>query len=217
MKIGVFGSGSVGVAIGTRLAGLGHEVKMGSRDAANAKAADWVKATGARASQGTFEDAAKFGELLFNCTLGQGSLPALTAAGAAHLKGKVLIDISNPLDFSKGFPPTLTVCNTDSLAEQIQRAFPDTRVVKALNTMGNPLMVEPQKLKGGDHDLLICGNDGDAKAKVAELLGSFGWKREHVIDLGDLSAARGTEAWLLLWTRLYGAFKTADFQLKIVR
>ncbi len=217
MKIGILGSGGVGVALGTKLAALGHEVKMGSREANNPKARDWAKAAGAKASSGTFADAAQFGELVFNCTLGQAALAALTAAGAPALKGKVLVDVSNPLDFSKGFPPSLTVCNTDSLAEQIQRAFPETKVVKALNTMPNHLMVDPAKLKGGDHDLLMCGNDGDAKAKVAELLGGFGWKREHIIDVGDLTAARGTEAWMLLWTRLYGAFKTGDFQLKIVR
>jgi len=217
MKIGILGSGAVGAAIGGKLVTLGHEVKMGSRDAQNAKAKEWASKTGARASTGTFADAAQFGELVFNCTKGDGSLAALEAAGAANLKGKVVIDISNPLDFSKGFPPSLTVANTDSLAEQLQRKFPEARIVKALNTLANHLMIDPMRLKGGDHDLLICGNDADAKHKVTEVLGSFGWKREHVIDLGDLTSARGAEAWMLLWTRLYGAFKTADFNLKIVR
>src|SRR3954470_2205060 len=135
MKLGVFGTGMVGSTIATKLAQLGHEVKMGSRAAGNAKAVEWAKAAGGKASQGTFADAAAFGEVLFNCTSGGASLAALQAAGATNLAGKVLVDVSNPLDFSKGMPPTLSVCNTDSLGEQIQRAFPDAKVVKALNTV----------------------------------------------------------------------------------
>ncbi len=135
MKIGVLGTGMVGEAIGTKLIQLGHEVKMGSRTANNEKAAAWVKQNGEKATQGTFADAAAFGEMLFNCTSGGASLEALKMAGAENLNGKVLIDIANPLDFSRGMPPSLLVCNTDSLGEQIQRAFPEAKVVKSLNTM----------------------------------------------------------------------------------
>jgi NADPH-dependent F420 reductase len=214
MKIAVFGTGMVGNAIATKLVKLGHDVKMGSRTADNAKAVEWVKANGARASQGTFADAAAFAELVFNCTKGESSLAALEAAGKKNVAGKVLVDVSNPLDFSKGMPPSLTVCNTDSLAEQIQRALPDTKVVKALNTVNANLMVEPSLLKG-DHDIFVCGNDAAAKGRVKELLGSFGWK--HVVDVGDLTAARGLEMYLPLWVRLYGALQSPMFNVHVVR
>lgn len=148
-KIGVLGAGLVGEAIGTKLVQLGHEVKMGSRTANNEKAAAWVKqnvAHAPHASHGTFADAASFGVMLFNCTSGKVSPEALGLAGTENLKGKVLIDIANPLDFSRGMPPSLLVCNTDSLGEQIQCAFPETKVVKSLNTMNCNLMVNPDLL-----------------------------------------------------------------------
>ena len=215
MRFGVLGTGMVGDAIATKLASLGHEVKMGARDAKNEKAAAWVGKAGAKASQGTFADAATFGEVLFNCTSGMASLEVLKAAGEANLAGKVLIDVSNPLDFSKGMPPTLSVSNTDSLGEQIQRAFPKTHVVKTLNTLNAQLMVEPKSLAGGDHDLFISGNDAGSKGKVKELLQTFGWKTIH--DLGDITTARGTESILPIWIRLWGALGDANFNFKIVR
>ncbi len=215
MKIGVLGTGMVGTTIGTKLVQLGHDVMMGSRSKTNEKAAAWVKASGPRASQGTFADATRFGEILFNCTHGMASLEALKMAGAENLRGKILLDLSNPLDFSKGMPPTLSVCNTDSLAEQIQRMFPDAKVVKTLNTMNCKLMVNPS-LVPGDHDVFVSGNDKTAKAKVSEILKSwFGWKT--VIDLGDISTARGVEQLLPLWLRLLGNFGTANFNIKIVK
>jgi 8-hydroxy-5-deazaflavin:NADPH oxidoreductase len=175
-----------------------------------------VQQVGAGASAGTFFEAAAFGELVFNCTAGATSLAALQSAGAGNLKGKVLIDVSNPLDFTNGMPPTLLVSNTDSLGEQLQRAFPETKVIKTLNTMNCDLMVNPQRLAGGDHDVFVSGNDQRAKAEVTELLRSaFGWKR--VIDLGDLSTARGTESFVALWVRLFGALQSADFNVKVVR
>ncbi|HVZ75401.1 MAG TPA: NAD(P)-binding domain-containing protein [Polyangia bacterium] len=214
MKIAVLGTGMVGNTIATKLVELGHEVKMGSRTADNAKAAEWVKAAGPKASQGTFADAAAFGELAFNCTSGVGALPA-TQAAAKGLAGKVLIDVTNPLDFSKGMPPSLSVANTDSLAEQIQRALPETKVVKALNTMNCKLMVNPSLLAGA-HDAFLCGNDAGAKGKVKEILeGWFGWKTVH--DLGDLSAARGQEMFVILWVRLMGALQTPMFNVHLVR
>jgi predicted dinucleotide-binding enzyme len=206
----------VGAAIGNKLVSLGHEVKMGSRSANNEKAAAWVKGAGAKASQGTFADAAGFGELIFNCTSGHGSLEALKAAGAQNLKGKILIDISNPLDFSKGMPPTLFAGNTDSLGELAQAAFPETKVVKTLNTVTASIMVDPGKIGGGDHQLFFCGNDAAAKASVGEFLKTqFGWK--NILDLGDITQSRGTESFLALWIRMYGALKTAEFNIKIVR
>lgn len=215
MKIGVFGTGMVGNTIASKLVALGHEVRMGSRTANNEKAVAWAKEAGARASTGTFEDAAAFGEILFNCTQGAGSIPALEAAGAANLRGKILVDISNPLDFGKGMPPTLFVSNDDSLGERIQRAFPELKVVKTLNTINCEIMVNPARL-GGDSDVFMSGNDKEAKQRVAEILrGWFGWK--NVIDLGDITTARGTESYLPLWIRLWGALGTPDFNIRIVR
>ncbi|TMI71983.1 MAG: NADP oxidoreductase [Bacillati bacterium ANGP1] len=215
MKLGVLGTGMAGHAIGTKLVQMGQDVMMGSRSSTNEKAAAWVKANGPKASQGTFADAAKFGEILFNCTHGMASLDALKLAGAENMKGKILIDLANPLDFSKGMPPTLAVSNTDSLAEQIQRAFPDTKVVKSLNTMNCKLMVNPSLVRG-DHDVFVSGNDKAAKSRVTEILRNwFGWK--SVVDLGDIGSARGAEQLLPLWLRLVGALGTANFNLKIVK
>jgi predicted dinucleotide-binding enzyme len=214
LKVGILGTGMVGATLGSKLVQLGHEVKMGSRSANNEKAAEWTKQNGPRASQGTFADAAAFGEVVFNCTAGTASLAALSAAGASNLKGKVLIDVANPLDFSKGMPPSLTVCNTDSLGEQIQRTFPSVKVVKALNTMNCKLMVEPSLVRG-EHDVFVCGNDAEAKDRVKEILKSFGWKT--MVDLGDITAARGTEMVLPLWLRVMGLFQSPNFNFKIAR
>jgi 8-hydroxy-5-deazaflavin:NADPH oxidoreductase len=214
MRIAVLGTGDVGNRLATKLVSLGNEVMMGSRTAKNPKAAAWAKVMGAKASTGTFEDAAKFGEVVFNCTAGAVSLEALKLAGKGNLATKVLVDVSNPLDFSKGMPPTLTACNTDSLGEQIQRAFPDAKVVKALNTMGNELMVNPG-LVPGEHDTFVCGNDQQAKAKVVEMLRAFGWKSP--IDLGDITAARGLEMMLPIWVRLMVTLRTRNFNFKISR
>lgn len=215
MKIAVLGTGIVGATIGNKLLALGHEVKMGSRSANHEKGLAWVKAGGEKASLGTFAEAAAFGELAFNCTSGFGSIPALQAA-ADGLKGKLVIDIANPLDFSKGFPPSLFSGNTDSLGEQAQSALPDSKVVKALNHVTCTLMVDAGRVAGGDHDGLICGNDAEAKAQVTKILNEwFGWQR--VIDLGNIAQSRGTESYLPLWIRLYGALGTADFNIKIMR
>ncbi len=215
MKLGILGTGMVGATIGTKLIQLRHEVKMGSRTADNPKAAEWVRANGKGATSGTFSDAAAFGEILFNCTSGKGSLEALKLAGEKSMNGKILIDVANPLDFSKGMPPSLTICNTDSLGEQIQRAFPNVKVVKSLNTVNCKLMAEPS-LVHGDHDIFVAGNDKSAKDKVIQILKEwFGWK--SVIDLGDISAARALEMILPLWVRLMGIYQSPDFNFKIVR
>lgn len=215
MKIGILGTGMVGAAIGDKLVALGHDVKMGSRTAGNEKAVAWAKKAGGRASEGTFADAAAFGELVFNCTSGAGALDALGAAGAGNLAGKILLDISNPLDFSKGMPPTLFAGNTDSLGEKIQAAFPQTKVVKTLNTMNANLMVDASRVPG-EHDVFVSGNDREAKGRVTEILrGWFGWK--NVIDLGDITTARGTESFLPLWIRLWGALGSAEFNIHVVK
>jgi 8-hydroxy-5-deazaflavin:NADPH oxidoreductase len=216
MNIAVLGTGIVGNTIASKLVELGHKVKMGSRKAGNEKAVEWAKKAGANASEGSFADAAAFGEILFNCTSGGGTLEALRLAGANNLRGKILIDVSNPLDFSRGMPPTLSVCNTDSLAEQIQREFPEAKVVKSLNTMNCYLMVNPAQLADGQHDVFVSGNDAGAKAKVTDILKSwFGWK--HVLDLGDITSARGPEMFLPLWLRMWGAVQTPNFSIHVVR
>ncbi|MDX6486697.1 MAG: 8-hydroxy-5-deazaflavin:NADPH oxidoreductase [Gaiellaceae bacterium] len=214
MRFGVLGTGVVGKTIASKLLELGEDVTMGARDAANANAAAWVTDAGERAHAGTFADAAAFGEIVVNATAGGGSLEALAAAGAEHLDGKLLIDISNPLDFSKGFPPTLSVANTDSLGEQIQAAHPEARVVKTLNTVNADVMVQPG-LVPGRHAIFVCGNDAGAKAEVAQLLGRFGWPADAVVDLGDITSSRGTEMYLALWIRLYGPLGTGHFNIEL--
>jgi predicted dinucleotide-binding enzyme len=216
VRIGVLGSGVVGRTLATKLAELGHEVRMGCRDAANEEATRWAEQAGDNASHGTFADAAGFGALVFNCTGGAVSLSALELAGADALEGKVLVDVANPLDFSRGMPPTLTISNTDSLGEQIQRAYPRTRVVKALNTLTADLMVDPG-LVPGEHDLFICGDDESAKAEVVSLLESFGWKAERINDLGGIAASRGSEMYLPLWLSLMRALGTPHFNIHVTR
>lgn len=214
MKIGVLGTGSVGRRIATKLVELGHEVTMGSRSADGEALREWVGGAGPDAAGGTFADAATAGELIFNCTAGEASLEALEAAGADNLSDKVLVDVSNPLDFSGGMPPTLTVCNDDSLGERIQASFPEARVVKSLNTVNNQVMTDPGRLPG-THNVFVCGEDAGAKDAVTELLVEFGWPRESVVDLGGIDAARGTEMYLPLWLRLMGALGTADFNIQV--
>jgi predicted dinucleotide-binding enzyme len=214
MRIGILGTGVVGQTIGSKLVQLGHDVMLGSRTATNDKAAQWVADNGNHAKQGTFADAAGFGEIVFNCTSGQASLAALSSAGAANLDGKIIVDVSNPLDFSQGFPPTLSVCNTDSVAEQIQSAFPNSKVVKSLNTMTAAVMVNPA-LVPGEHDIFVSGNDADAKRQVSDLLRSFGWRT--IIDLGDVTSARGAEMILPLWLRLMGVLKSPVMNFHIAR
>jgi predicted dinucleotide-binding enzyme len=193
MRVGVLGTGTVGRTLAGKLRELGHEVQVGSREAGDDKV--------------TFADAAESAELVINATAGGVSLDALRLAGAGNLAGKVLIDVSNPLDFSKGMPPTLAVCNHDCVAEQIQREFPDARVVKSLNTVTAALMVDPAAVPG-DHSMFVSGDDDGAKSQVTELLGELGWPAERVIDLGGIDAARGQEMYLPLWLRLFGAAGT---------
>jgi predicted dinucleotide-binding enzyme len=226
MKVGVLGTGEVGRALAGKLDELGHAVMVGTRDVGRLLAAgpgpwgqppfsDWHR-DHPRVAVGTFARAAAHGEMVINATAGAATLEALRAAGRENLAGKVLIDVANPLDFSAGMPPTLTVANTDSLGEQVQRAFPEARVVKALNTVNARLMVDPGAIGDGDHHVFVSGNDPEARAQVIALLrDGFGWS--EVVDLGDITTARGTEMYLALWVRLMAALGTAAFNIRIVR
>ncbi|HAV78766.1 MAG TPA: NADP oxidoreductase [Anaerolineae bacterium] len=213
MKIGVLGSGVTGQTIGSKLVQLGHDVMLGSRDEANPPAVVWAKEEGHNALYGTFMNAAEFGEIVFNCTLGSASLIALKQAGADNLKGKILVDTSNPLDRSTD-TWTLTVCNTDSLGEQIQRAFPDTKVVKTLNTVNANVMVDPSKLIEKT-DVFVSGNDIEAKATVVMILRDwFGWR--EIIDLGNITTSRSVEMYVPLWHNIRSAISSQRFNIKVV-
>jgi 8-hydroxy-5-deazaflavin:NADPH oxidoreductase len=219
MKITILGTGGVGQAFATRLTGLGHEVCLGTREvsATQTKLSDYF-GKNTKVMVKSFADASAFGELAINVSKGANALDVIKAAGAANLKGKILIDITNPLDFSKGIPPSLIpeLSNTNSLGEEIQKMLPETKVVKTLNTMWNGLMLDPTMINNGDHVNYICGNDDEAKTKVKELLKTFGWKEECLLDLGDITAARATEATLPIWLRVYGAKKSGVFNFSIV-
>jgi|SRR5271165_677702 len=226
MKIAVIGTGVVGQSLAGRLAELGHAVTVGTRDVAATQARTEPDAMGnppyrewahehPKVQLATFAGAAAGAELIVLATPGSASIGALEAAGAGNLAGKVVLDISNPLDFSRGFPPSLFVKDTDSLGEQIQARFPQARVVKSLNTLTAALMVNPAQLAGGDHSVFVSGNDPEAKKIVTGLLESFG--HTDVIDLGDITTARGTEMLLPIWLRLMGTLNTPMFNFKIVR
>lgn len=227
MKIAIFGTGIVGQVIAARLAGLGHEVMIGTRNTADTLArtgkdpygnppfTEWYKNQQSGIRLGTFAEAADFGEVIFNCTMGAGAVNALQLAGEDNLNGKVLLDVANPLDFSQGMPPSLSPVNTDSLGETLQRSFPGVKVVKTLNTMNCLLMVNPA-LVPGDHTVFVSGNDAGAKATAKTFLQSFGWADKNILDLGDISTARGTEQLLPIWIRLYGVLKSPMFNFNVV-
>ncbi|MEO1051025.1 MAG: NAD(P)-binding domain-containing protein [Bacteroidota bacterium] len=225
MKITVLGTGMVGRIIADKLKSLGHEVVLGTRNPkstltreegdayGNPPFKDWYKDHQDIAVQ-AFAEATAGGELIFNCTSGQATIAALEAAGAENFKGKVLIDLANPLDFSQGMPPSLNPTNTDSLGELIQRTFPEAKVVKTLNTMNAQIMVDPAKISGR-HSVFISGNDEAAKQVTKNILGEFGWPEQDIIDLGDITTARGSEMLLPIWLRLWGALGTAEFNFHI--
>jgi 8-hydroxy-5-deazaflavin:NADPH oxidoreductase len=227
MKIAVLGTGTVGQAVAGRLALLGHDVVIGTRDVDQTLArtesdtmghppyVTWQEAHPA-VQLVPFPEAGEHGELVVNATSGASSLAALDAAGAANLAGKVILDLALPLDFSQGMPPLLTVANTDSLGEQIQRAFPEARVVKTLNTVLFEVMIDPARIPGR-HNIFLAGDDAGAKKAVTGLLREFGWPEEAVIDLGDIRAARGTEMYMQLYFTLAGAIGTFDFNIAVVR
>ena len=226
MRFGILGTGVVGKTIAARLDDMGHEVMVGTRDPeetmtrsepdqfGNPPFSTWQQEhPGVRL--GAFAEAAAHGEMVVNATAGTVSLEALEMAGEDNLNGKILIDVSNPLDFSRGMPPTLWVSNTDSLGERIQQRFPEAKVVKTLHTMNAYVMVDPAQLAEADHTVFVSGDDAEAKAEVGELLRSFGWT--DIIDLGDITTARGTEMLMPIWLRLFGALQKPVFNFKIVR
>jgi len=227
MKIGILGTGMVGQVLGGKLAELGHDVEIGTRDVQQTLALTEPNAYGMPAFStwqkenpmvklGNYAHAAQHGEVVLNATNGTGSLAALQQAGENNLNGKILVDIANPLDFSQGNQPRLSVSNDDSLGEQIQRAFPQVKVVKTLNTVTAFLMVNPGLIANGEHSLFICGNDENAKERVTGWLKQwFGWR--DVIDLGDISGARGMEMYLPIWLRLWGKLGTGMFNVKVVK
>lgn len=215
MKISVLGTGMVGQTLATKLASLGHEVMIGSRDKKNPKASEWIKKL-PKTSLGTFAESAGFGEIILNCTLGSAALAALKLAGEQNLGSKIVIDTTNPLNFSKNNEPSLFVCNTESLAEQIQDAFPKIKLVKALNTVTIQLMVNPGLLPG-THNLFIAGNDSNAKKSVRAFLNTnFGWHEDAFIDLGDLSGARASEMIIMMWIRLWQHFQNPVFNYHVI-
>ena len=225
MNIAVLGTGMVGRAIAGRLAGLGHSVVLGTRDPGATVARTEPDGMGnppfpawhaghPEVGLATFAEAAAGAELVVNASSGAATLELLRLAGAENLAGKVVVDIANPLDFSAGFPPSLFVKDTDSLGEQVQRAFPEAKVVKALNTLNADLMVHPASL-GEASTVFVSGDDAEAKAVVTGLLTSFG--HEDVIDLGGIETARGAEMLLPVWLRLMGALGHARFNFKVVR
>ncbi|MGQ7944480.1 NADPH-dependent F420 reductase [Flavobacterium sp. WC2509] len=216
MKIAVLGTGAAGTTIASKLIELGHQVMIGSRSNTNEKAIEFVNKFEKNASNGTFEEAANFGEIVFNCIKGEFAIEALQSAGKG-IENKIIIDISIPVNTHKEAPLSLIpeLCNTNSLGEEIQKKFPNTKVVKTLNTMWSTLMTSPSTLKNGDHTNFICGNDEEAKNKVKSLLLEIGWKEETILDLGDIVGSRGTEAIILLWLRIWGA-TIGTFSIKVV-
>lgn len=228
-KIAIIGTGTVGQTFASKLISLGYEIMIGTRNVSeklsgttkdgygNPPFSEWYKLNN-KVKLGTFAEAAAFGEIVLNATEGGSSINALKLAEAKNLNGKIIVDVANPLDFSKGMPPCLLpeLSNTNSLGEEIQKVFPDAKVVKTLNTMWCGLMVNPKMIGGGDHTNFICGNDADAKTKVKSLMNEFGWKNENILDLGGISSARGVEAVLPVWLRIWAATQSGAFNIKIV-
>jgi 8-hydroxy-5-deazaflavin:NADPH oxidoreductase len=227
MKVAILGTSNVGQTFATKFIELGHEVMLGTRNVENTLARKATDNYGSlpfgewhtqnpTGQLGTFDDTVAFGEIVLNALQGAISVSTIESVPAASFEGKIFIDISNPLDFSKGFPPTLLdgLNNDNSLGEEIQKTIPNAKVVKTLNTMYSGLMINPRAL-GEDSSVFVSGNDAEAKATVKAILASFGWKESEILDLGDITTARGTEAILPLWLRIYGATQNGFFNLKV--
>lgn len=213
MNVGILGSGAVGQALGRAFLTLEHRVMLGSRDPENPKGIAWVKQSGARASHGTFAQAARFGELIALATLGEATENAIRLAGPEHFAGKVVLDVTNPLDFSKGAPQLLAGGVGDSAGERHQRLLPDAHLVKVFNTVGSPLMFRPQ-LPGGPPTMFLCGDDAAAKKRAAEICKDFGW---DVADVGSLAAAHYLEAMALVWVLAGATSKNWNQAFKLLR
>ncbi len=195
MKVGILGTGDVGKALGRGFLALGHEVKLGARTAGSEKAVAWAQEQGERASEGSFADVAQWADLIVLATLGTANEAAIRAAGLENFSGKLLLDTTNPLDFSRGFPPTLAISGEDSAGEQVQALVPEAKVVKVFNTVGNALFYKPQ-LAGGPPTMFIAGDDAEAKKQVEAILTDFGWE---TLDSGGIAASRYLEALCILW------------------
>ena len=220
MHIGIVGAGPVAQTIGTALIQNGHRVLLGSRTASNEKAAAWLHHNGSSANLGTFSEAASFGELLFICLQATAAVDVLTAIDPELFRSKVVIDVTNPLDFSKGMPPSLLpqYSNNHSLGEHMQQTLPQAFVVKALNTVTARLMVNALLVNDGNHNLFICGNDKEAKSKVKHLLAeNFYWKPELIIDMGGIESARLTEAIIPFWVGVMQIMGTSLFNYQLVK
>lgn len=229
MKIGIMGTGSVGRTLATRLVEVGHSVIIGTRSVeeklaenerdqyGNVSFGEW-QTLNPEVPLGSFAEAANYGDIIINATKGSASLEALKMAGEESLGGKIIIDLSNPLDSSKGMPPSLIpeLSNTNSLGEEIQKQFPQSKVVKTFNTMWAGLMVNPSRINNGDHTNFICGNDQEAKNSVIDILVEMGWKKENILDLGDITSSRGTESYLPFWLRIFMTKNNGAFNIKVV-
>lgn len=230
MKIAILGTGNVAQTFAEKFISLGHEVMLGTRNVADTLArkatdnsgsspfSEW-HAKNTTVQLGTFAEAAAFGKMVVNALNGGGTIPAFTSCETKDFDGKIILDVANPLDFSKGFPPSLIegLNNTNSLGEELQKTLPNAKVVKTLNTMWAGLMVNPSMINEGNHTNFICGNDADAKSEVVTLLTTMGWNTANILDLGDITNARGTEAILPIWVRIYGATQTGAFNFAIVK
>lgn len=214
MKIGILGTGMVGTNLGNKFVEQGHEVMLGSRVSGSDKGKEWAATAGPKASFGSFSETAHFGELLVLSVKGDAALEAIKMAGYTKFDQKVLIDLTNPLDFSHGMPPSLFISNTNSLGEEIQKTLPDAFVVKTLNIVTAELMTNPGKLTE-QGTMFMAGNDEKAKKSVHDILASFGW--QDIIDLGDITGARAMESVLHLWLRLYMGLSNGLIALKLVR
>lgn len=226
MKIGILGTGIVGRNHAEKLSSLGHDVMIGTRDPkqtlaktendemGNIPFSSWQK-DNAKITLGTFSQAAQHGDIIFNVLKGEVTLDVLKNIPKEFLDKKLLIDVTNPLDFSHGMPPSLLIANTDSLAEQIQKFLPYAKVVKAFNTVNANLQTHPEEIAGGNHTIFLCGNDSEAKKQVIKIMQSYGWS--DILDLGDIKSARGMEMLLPIWLEIWGALGTAKFNFKIVK
>ena len=212
-RVGVLGTGEVGRRLAGGFKSRGHEVMIGARDQEKPELREWLSGDGARVQAGTFREAAEHGELLVLGVLGDAALDVIAQAGVDNFKGKVVIDAMNPLDFSGGFPPKLSICGDDSLGERVQGALPDAKVVKAFNTIGNPYFVDPN-FSQGTPTMLIAGDDEGAKQFVRDVLADFGWS--DTLDIGGIEGSRELEAICIAWIKIGGARSAWDHGFKLL-
>ena len=212
-RVGVLGTGVVGRRLAAGFRGRGHEVIIGSRDPDKPELREWLSADGTGIRSGTFAEAAAASQLLVLAVLGDAAEQVIQDAGRESFAGKVVIDAMNPLDFSGGFPPKLSISGEDSLGERVQRALPDASVVKAFNIIGNPYFVDPS-FSDGEPTMLIAGNDADAKRRVTDLLADFGWS--DIVDIGGIDGSRELEAICIAWVKIGGVRGAWDHGFKLL-